>query len=100
MAPLSYSLVLKAQPFLTLTESQFDLSADKTDAATENLDPSLIFTFLFGNDSFNDIVGRFQGVTNPLVVEGAECSPLILEPTEGGELGWRRVVRLALALRE
>merc|ERR1711865_233553 len=44
-------------------EGEEGLSADKTDAAAENLDPSLIFTFLFGSDSFNDIVGRLQLVT-------------------------------------
>mmetsp|Transcript_9601 Transcript_9601/g.20072 ORF Transcript_9601/g.20072 Transcript_9601/m.20072 type:complete len:447 (-) Transcript_9601:282-1622(-) len=68
------------------------LSADKTDAATENLDPSLIFTFLFGNDSFNDIVGRLQLVTQSLVPTSTSKELLELER--------RRVVRLALALRK
>jgi hypothetical protein len=76
------------------------LSADKTDAAVESLDPSLIFTFLFGNDSFNDIVGRLQLVTQQLVV-GADGNPATSIATykELRELERRRVLRLALALR-
>lgn len=77
------------------------LSADKTDAATENLDPSLIFTFLFGSDSFNDIVGRLQLVTQQLVV-GADGDPSTSSVTHEQlrELERRRVLRLALALRK
>ena len=74
---------------------------DKTDAATDNLDPSLIFTFLFGSDSFNDIVGRLQLVTQQLVV-GADGDPSTSSVTHEQlrELGRRRVLRLALALRK
>jgi hypothetical protein len=74
---------------------------DKTDAATDNLDPSLIFTFLFGSDSFNDIVGRLQLVTQQLVV-GADGDPSTSSVTDEQlrELERRRVLRLALALRK
>lgn len=77
------------------------LSADKTDAAVESLDPSLIFTFLFGSDSFNDIVGRLQLVTQQLVT-GADGDPTTSSAThkELRELERRRVLRLALALRK
>eukprot|EP00536_Pseudo-nitzschia_multiseries_P006670 jgi/Psemu1/193671/e_gw1.145.7.1 len=82
-------------------EGEEGLSADKTDAAVENLDPSLIFTFLFGNDSFNDIVGRLQLVTQQLVV-GADGDPntSTISRDEMRELERRRVLRLALALRK
>jgi len=82
-------------------EGEEGLSADKTDAAAENLDPSLIFTFLFGSDSFNDIVGRLQLVTQQLVV-GADGNPSTSSVTHEQlrELERRRVLRLALALRK
>lgn len=77
------------------------LSADKTDAAVDSLDPSLIFTFLFGNDSFNDIVGRLQLVTQQLVA-GADGDPKTSTASHKdlAELERRRVLRLALALRK
>ena len=77
------------------------LSADKTDASAEALDPSLIFTFLFGSDSFNDIVGRLQVVTQQLVA-GADGDPSTMSATHKDmrELERRRVLRLALALRK
>ncbi len=77
------------------------LSADKTDAAIDSIDPSLIFTFLFGSDSFNDIVGRLQLVTQTLVA-GADGNPATstVSRTELMELERRRVLRLALALRK
>lgn len=82
-------------------EGEEGLSADKTDAAVDNLDPSLIFTFLFGNDSFNDIVGRLTLVTQQLVV-GADGDPTTSSVTreQSKELERRRVLRLALALRK
>lgn len=84
-------------------EGEEGLSADKTDAATESLDPSLIFTFLFGNDSFNDIVGRLHVVTQQLVV-GADSDPMVSLDNDKRsdllELERRRVLRLALALRK
>jgi len=82
-------------------EGEEGLSADKTDAATDNLDPSLIFTFLFGSDSFNNIVGRLQLVTQQLVV-GADGDPSTSSVTHEQlrELERRRVLRLSLALRK
>mmetsp|Transcript_4964 Transcript_4964/g.11025 ORF Transcript_4964/g.11025 Transcript_4964/m.11025 type:complete len:474 (-) Transcript_4964:308-1729(-) len=82
-------------------EGEEGLSADKTDASVENLDPSLVFTFLFGNDSFNDIVGRLQLVTQQLVV-GADGDPTtsIVSRMVVEELERRRELRLALALRK
>lgn len=74
------------------------LSADKTDANVENIDPSFIFTFLFGNDCFNDIVGRLQLVTQQLVA-GADGQPKCTAE-EMREMERRRVLRLALALRK
>lgn len=69
------------------------LSGDKTELAASNIDPSLIFTFLFGNDSFNDIVGRLQVVTQTLVGENVNSR-------QRRELERRRVLRLALSLLE
>jgi len=68
------------------------LSGDKTSVAG-GVDPSLIFTFLFGNDSFNDIVGRLQLVTQTLVAGSPDFTREHM-----AELERRRVVRLAVAL--
>jgi len=71
------------------------LSADCTELAPDQVDPSLVFTFLFGNDSFNDIVGRLQVVTGTLLqhqTEGGDLKRQMLQ------LEVRRVLRLALAL--
>lgn len=74
------------------------LSGDKTEVAIDQVDPSLIFTFLFGNDSFNDIIGRLQLVTQTLV-QGEGGQPKIGRQ-QLVELERRRVVRLAVALRD
>lgn len=79
------------------------LSEDKTDSAVDSIDPSLIFTFLFGNDSFNKIVGRLQIVTQQLVAgadNNTSTQALITTKTNLIELERRRVLRLALALRK
>lgn len=68
------------------------LSGDKT-STVEQVDPSLIFTFLFGNDSFNDIIGRLQLVTQTLMAGSADFTR-----EQMVELERRRVVRLAVAL--
>lgn len=62
--------------------------------AIDQVDPSLVFTFLFGNDSFNDIIGRLQLVTQTLVGDSPDKAKL------SAELERRRVIRLALSLRE
>lgn len=72
------------------------LSGDKTEVALDQVDPSLIFTFLFGNDSFDDIIGRLQLVTQTLV--GDDKSKIT--PQQMAELERRRVIRLAVSLRD
>lgn len=73
------------------------LSGDKTSASVDNVDPSLVFAFLFGSDAFADVIGRLELVTRTMV-EGTEG----LDLTRGQlkELEWRRVVRLAVRLVE
>jgi len=73
------------------------LSGDKTEAAMEQLDPSLIFTFLFGNDRFDDIVGRLQLVTQTMMGGSEDPPEFIRQQTM--ELERRRVIRLAVSLR-
>jgi hypothetical protein len=68
------------------------LSGDRTGIATDALDPSLIFTFLFGSDQFNDIVGRLKFVTETM----AEGIKLTFEQER--ELERRRIVKLAISL--
>lgn len=68
-------------------------------ASIGQVDPSLIFTFLFGNDSFDEIVGRLQLVTQTLVGESADATGQITRQ-QILELERRRVVRLAVALRD
>ena len=62
------------------------------------MDPSLIFTFLFGSDRFEDIIGRLQLVTQTLVGGSPEAEKFGRK--EMVELERRRVVRLAVALRD
>ena len=78
-------------------EGKDGLSGDKTEVAAGNVDPSLVFTFLFGNDSFEDIVGRLHLVTQTLV--GGSCNPEQFPRTQMIELERRRVIRLAVSLR-
>lgn len=79
-------------------EGKDGLSGDRTEVAVGNVDPSLVFTFLFGNDSFNDIVGRLSLVTQTLV--GGSANPEQFTRTQLIELERRRVVRLAISLRQ
>lgn len=74
------------------------LSGDKTEVAMDAIDPSLIFTFLFGNDSFNDIIGRLQLVTSTLIGGSPDADKFTRKQMT--DLEYRRVVRLAVALRE
>ena len=87
-------------------EGKDGLSGDKTEIAPGQVDPSLIFTFLFGNDSFQDIIGRLQVVTQTLAAgaggadaEGAGPEKSQLTKEQMIELERRRVIRLAVALR-
>jgi len=70
------------------------LSGDKTEAAAPDVDPSLVFTFLFGSDGFNDYIGRLRVVTQTMLGESEVGTELIME------LEKRRVQRLAIQLRE
>ena len=83
-------------------EGEAGLSGDRTDISAEKLDPSLVFTFLFGNDSFDDIIGRLQLVTQTLAAgndPSGETESTITHK-QMLELERRRVLRLAIALRK
>ena len=75
-------------------EGQDGLSGDRTEAALGQVDPSLVFTFLFGSDAFQDIVGRLHLVTQ-VMLEGQKTSPKDMM-----ELERRRIIRLAIKLRQ
>ena len=75
-------------------EGEAGLSGDKTEAAAGQVDPSLVFTFLFGSDAFEDIVGRLQLVTQVMIGEEH------IEQSKMKELERRRIMRLALKLRD
>lgn len=75
-------------------EGEAGLSGDKTEAAAGQVDPSLVFTFLFGSDAFEDIVGRLQLVTQVIIGEDK------IDQKNMMELERRRIIRLALKLRE
>jgi hypothetical protein len=84
-------------------QGEAGLSGDRTELSVESVDPSLIFTFLFGNDSFNDIIGRLQLVTQTLIAgDGSdpESMEVAFDRKQLLELERRRVLRLALSLRE
>uniref|UniRef100_A0A7S4K3P7 J domain-containing protein n=1 Tax=Odontella aurita TaxID=265563 RepID=A0A7S4K3P7_9STRA len=78
-------------------EGKEGLSGDKTELSPEQLDPSLIFTFLFGSDAFEDILGRLQVVTQTMAGNPEETG---IAKKQLMELERRRVLRLALKLRE
>lgn len=78
-------------------EGEEGLSGDKTELSPEQLDPSLIFTMLFGSDAFEDVIGRLQVVTQTMAGDPAETG---IGQKELKELERRRVLRLALKLRE
>lgn len=72
------------------------LSADKTELAgsdTSNMDPALLFAFLFGSDKFHDFTGRFATATSASVGDTQKISI-----STARKLQKRRVVRLALKL--
>uniref|UniRef100_A0A7S1ZAG6 J domain-containing protein n=1 Tax=Trieres chinensis TaxID=1514140 RepID=A0A7S1ZAG6_TRICV len=76
------------------------LSGDKTEVSLNAVDPSLIFTFLFGSDAFTDIVGRLQLVTQTMAGDSKDAKGTQIGVKEMKELELRRVVRLALKLAE
>jgi len=73
------------------------LSGDKTGLSPDNVDPGLVFTFLFGSDAFYDIIGRLQLVTQTMAGDSEENR---IDQKKMQELERRRVVRLAIKLRE
>jgi DnaJ-class molecular chaperone len=75
-------------------EGEEGLSGDKTEAAAGQIDPSLVFTFLFGSDAFMDIIGRLQLVTQVMIGEER------IESSKMKELERRHIMRLALKLRD
>jgi len=82
-------------------EGKDGLSGDKTEVAMDSVDPSLVFTFLFGNDSFDLIIGRLQLVTQTLVGgSNPEEAAGKITRQQMVELERRRVVRLAVSLKD
>mmetsp|Transcript_6933 Transcript_6933/g.15123 ORF Transcript_6933/g.15123 Transcript_6933/m.15123 type:complete len:453 (+) Transcript_6933:36-1394(+) len=73
------------------------LSGDKTEASPDNIDPGLVFTMLFGSDAFDDYIGRLQVVTQTMAGDPRETK---IDASKMAELERRRVVRLALKLRD
>jgi X-domain of DnaJ-containing/DnaJ domain len=81
-------------------QGQAGLSGDRTEIAMDKVDPSLIFTFLFGNDSFQDIIGRLQLVSQTTMGMDEAAMPSSAARKALAELERRRVIRLAVALRQ
>ena len=73
------------------------LSGDKTEASTDQVDPSLVFAMLFGSDAFDSYVGRLGVVTQTMAGDPRETG---IDGRHMMELERRRVVRLALRLRD
>lgn len=73
------------------------LSADKTDVAntSPNIDPAILFSFLFGSDQFNDFIGRLSTATSASIGDSPKVSL-----SDARILQKRRVTRLALKLVE
>jgi len=78
-------------------EGKEGLSGDKTEAAIGDVDPSLVYTFLFGSDGFNDITGRLQVVTQTMLSTSNNST---VDRKKVIELERRRVIRLAIKLKE
>jgi curved DNA-binding protein CbpA len=78
------------------TDGREGLSADKTDVAggvNPNIDPTILFAFLFGSDQFQDYVGRLSTATSASVGDSQKISL-----SDARTLQKRRVTRLALKL--
>jgi len=73
------------------------LSGNKNGVSLESVDPTLVFVFLFGSDTFTDIIGRLQLVTNAMVNESSEAN---IGEKNMFELERHRVISLAMKLRE
>lgn len=73
------------------------LSADKTSKANSgsDVDPALLYAFLFGSDKFSNYVGRLSTATSASVGDSQDISL-----TDARKLQKRRVTRMALYLAE
>lgn len=75
-------------------EGEAGLSGDRTEVSPDQVDPTLIFTMLFGNDKFSLIIGRLQLASSTIAGEGR------MTGKEASEIERRRVIRLCLSLRQ
>ncbi|GMI17637.1 hypothetical protein TrLO_g4458 [Triparma laevis f. longispina] len=74
-------------------EGQTGLSADRTEVANvSNVDPTLLFSYLFGSDQFNAYVGRLALATAAIIDEND------ITTADANELQRRRCARLAKTL--
>ena len=78
------------------SEGKDGLSADRTDVNDpSNVDPALLFAFLFGSDKFGDYIGRLATATSALVADSPKIGAV-----EARTVQKRRVTRLAFKLAE
>mmetsp|Transcript_22857 Transcript_22857/g.33753 ORF Transcript_22857/g.33753 Transcript_22857/m.33753 type:complete len:443 (-) Transcript_22857:151-1479(-) len=77
-------------------EGEAGLSGDKTELAPDKVDPSLIWTMMFGSDEFMPIIGRLSVATTTMMAEGSGK----ISSKQVKELERRRDIRLALVLLE
>ena len=71
------------------------MSGDKTSISADGVDPSLMFTMIFGNDKFQHIIGRLLMVSATMAGNQEETN---IGNEELKEIETRRVIRLALNL--
>ena len=78
-------------------EGKDGLSADKTDvnSGPDDVDPVLLFAFLFGSDKFGDYIGRLSTATGAVIADSPKIGPV-----EARLIQKRRVTRLAFKLAE
>ena len=79
-------------------EGKEGLSADKTSAAgagNPDIDPSLLFAFLFGSDKFYPYIGRLSTATSAVVGDSTKVSL-----ADARKIQKRRVTRIALKLAD
>lgn len=75
-------------------EGEAGLSGDKTELAPDKVDPSLIWTMMFGSEEFMPIIGRLTVATNTMVASDKTTGK------QAKELERRRDIRLAIVLLE
>lgn len=78
-------------------EGKDGLSADRTDVnnGPGDVDPALLFAFLFGSDKFGDYIGRLATATSALIADSPKIGA-----SEARTVQKRRVTRLAFKLAE